>query len=104
MSSPSPFSIRLDPALKKRLCAAAKKDDRTVTSFVVHVLRRALMSPEETSPLHREEVLIEVVDLSKDGLGPWRLTVNGHSVASWQDISSKKDAEEAARVLRLAIR
>ena len=104
MSSSSPFSIRLDPALKKRLCAAAKKDDRTVTSFVVHALRRILMDPEEESSIHREEVLIEVTDLEKGGA---HLIVNGFAVASWpspKGISPKAYAEEAARVLRLAIR
>ena len=99
MISSSPFSIRLDPALKKRLYAAAKKDDRTVTSFVVHVLRRVLGEPSPN--------LIEVKDLTKDGSGYWHLTVNGFDVAMWpppKDVEAKVYAEEVARVLRLAIR
>lgn len=99
MSSSSPFSIRLDPALKKLLCAAAKKDDRTVTSFVIHVLRRTL--------LEKSSNVIEIEDLSKDGSGPWHLMVNGFDVAMWpppKGISLEAYAEEVARVLRLAIR
>jgi len=99
MSASDTITIRIDPDLKKQIEKAAKADDRSFSSYLIRALRCAL---EETAPIS-----IEVVDIAKDKAGPWRLMVNGYGVASWPSPKSaepKVYAEEAARVLRKAIR
>lgn len=36
------LTIRFPSDLKKKLAAAAKADDRSITSFIVHIVREAL--------------------------------------------------------------
>lgn len=55
-----------------------------------------------------KDPIVRINDLSGDGTGPWRLTVNGFGVCQWPvgdlaETCPEQYAGEAARVLRVAL-